>query len=249
MPIIAAMGGSVKKESKSTPKGFFVTGTDTGVGKTVVSALLLKFLQAKGLKPCGMKPVETGCGREGRLLVPSDGFFLKEISGANENIDLITPFRFHHPLAPLAAGRIEGGRVEPGKIFAAFNYLRKKYDAVVAEGIGGLLVPLNENYSVLDMAREMGLPVIVVARPGLGTINHTLLTVNYAIGKGLEVAGVVINHSGRPEENLAENTNPEMINELCPVPLIGTVPHLPELSAQSLEDCAKKLFDSKGYFV
>ncbi|MFH1026285.1 MAG: dethiobiotin synthase, partial [Nitrospirota bacterium] len=185
------------------PKGFFITGTDTGVGKTIISAALVKAVQFLGFRAVGMKPIETGCKRpvvsrqhiEHRddSLIPSDGKFLKAISNSDESLDLITPVRFENPLAPMAASEIERIPVDMGKITNAFATLAYKYTVLIIEGIGGILVPITKDYSVLNMAKDFGLPVIVVTRPGLGMINHTLLTVKYALKEGLPVGGIIIN--------------------------------------------------------
>lgn len=235
-------------------KGFFITGTDTGVGKTIITAALIKAVGFIGLKACGMKPIETGCktadsrqrsavSRKKRTLIPSDGIFLKKMAGIDDSIDLVTPIRFESPLAPLPASEIEGREIDLNKIRAAYSELSKKYDVVITEGIGGLLVPIKRDYSVLDLARDFGLPILIVSRPGLGTLNHTLLTVQYAIKEGLTVAGIIVNYSQPPERTLAENTNPEVIKQISPVPLIGIFPYLKDLENSTIEKAAVKNLD------
>ncbi|MBA3071599.1 MAG: dethiobiotin synthase [Nitrospirae bacterium] len=222
------------------PKGFFVTGTDTGVGKTVVAAALIKAAGLLGVKACGMKPVETGCTREGNVMVPSDGMFLKEIAHMDETVSHITPCCFEHELAPMVSAEMEGITVDLNKIRKAFDKLGRTYQAIIVEGVGGLLVPINKDYFILDLAREMGLPLVVVARPGLGTINHTLLTVNYALKEGLGVAGIIINYSYQSEGSMAEKTNPQVIEHLSPVPLIGIFPYLDDMSDETFEKTVLK---------
>ena len=235
--------------------GFFITGTDTGVGKTIISAALIQIARMIGLKSCGMKPIETGCTKkklkvksshlgespeatklkvQDRDLTPHDGTFLKKISGVNASLDLITPVRFENPLAPLAASEIEGRAVDLGTIKKAYQELSLRYDAMIVEGIGGLLVPIRKNYFVLDLAADMGLPVVVVARPGLGTISHTMLTVNYALKAGLTVAGVIINHIRPPEGTPAEVTNPDIIRQISSVPLLGVFPFLNDFKSATI---------------
>lgn len=225
-------------------KGFFVTGTDTGVGKTIITASLVKTAQHLGFNAIGMKPVETGCRKaadseqhiedSNDILIPRDGKFLQEISGIDESLDLITPFRLESPLAPLPASEIEDISIDREKIIHAFTNLAYKYKVLVVEGIGGILVPITKDYSVIDMAKDFGLPVIVVARPGLGTINHTLLTVTSALHEGLTVAGVVINHADPPAETLAEKTNLPILKKVCPVPVLGVFPYLKNVKTASL---------------
>src|SRR4030043_280575 len=235
-------------------RGFFIVGTDTGVGKTIITAALIKAAKFLEVSAGGIKTIEAGCLKSDgvqssefrvkeKVLIPSDGMFLREIAGMNDSIDLVTPILFKNPLAPFPASEIEGVPVEIDKIKKAYSELSKKYDAVFVEGIGGLLVPIKKDYSVLDLARDFGLPIIVVARPGLGTINHTMLTVNYAIREGLTVSGIIINHSQPPEGSLAEETNPEVIRQLSTVPLLGIFPYLKELDAGTIEEPAKKTID------
>lgn len=221
-------------------KGFFITGTDTGVGKTIISAAIIKVMQASGIRTGAMKPVESGCRREGGILMPYDGAFLKETAHMDDHVRLITPYCFENALAPYAAAEIEGGDVNIEGIKKAYYSLYKRYDAMVVEGVGGLMVPLTSNYFVLDLAKEMGLPLIVVARPGLGTINHTLLTVNYALEAGLDVSGIVINFCRPPEDSLAEKTNSKTLSEICPVPLIGIFPYINEMEESGIEKAAHK---------
>lgn len=234
-------------------KGFFVTGTDTGVGKTIITASLIKVAESLGLRPCGMKPIETGClesrskvkssklkVEEKEVLRPSDGIFLREMAGMSEPIDLIAPIRFKNPLAPFTASEIERITVDFRKIQKAYTELFKKYDVVIVEGIGGLLVPIAKDYYVLDLARDFALPLIIVARPGIGTINHTMLTVNYAIKEGLSVAGIIINYSHPPEGSLAEKTNLKIITQLSSVPVFGIFPYLEMVNAYAIEQAAIK---------
>ena len=231
-------------------KGFFITGTDTGVGKTIISAALIKAVHMLGLKACGMKPIETGCSKQkfkvkhSKLnvqdgdLTPHDGTFLKKISGVNASLDLITPVRFENPLAPLTASEIEGRTVDLGMIKKAYQKLSLEYDAMIVEGIGGLLVPIRKKYFVLDLASDLRLPVVVVARPGLGTINHTMLTVNCALKAGLTVAGIIINYVRPPEGTPAEVTNPDIIRQLSSVPLLGVFPFLKDFESATIGKAA-----------
>jgi dethiobiotin synthetase len=245
--------------------GFFITGTDTGVGKTVITAALIQAIRILGLKVCGMKPIETGClisecevrgsgfgvhspeaealRLKDRVLIPSDGMFLKKMADMDDSIDLVTPIRLANPLAPLPASEIEDIPVDIEKIRKAYAELSEKYGVVVAEGIGGLLVPLKRDYFVLDLARDFGLPIIVVSRPGLGTINHTMLTASYAIKEGIAVAGIIINYSQPPEGTPAEKTNPEVIKRISPVPIIGIFPYLKDIEKTTIEKAAVKNLD------
>lgn len=227
------------------PDGFFVTGTDTGIGKTVVSAALIKTLRANGINACAMKPVETGCKRINGALIPSDGAFLKQIAFMDDPIEHITPFCFETPAAPSVASEIEKRDIDIRLIRERFQGLQKKYQAVIAEGVGGLLVPIKRDYFVINLVRELALPLIVVSRPSLGTINHTLLTVNYALKEGIKVAGIIINFNSRPDNTVAEETNPMVLEKLSPVPVIGTFPYLENLEDETIEKAALKHLDRK----
>jgi len=224
-------------------KGFFITGTDTGIGKTLISGAVIKAINYLGVKVCAMKPVESGCGREGEILIPYDGIFLKQIAHMQESISLVTPCCLESPLAPLIASELDRIDIRLTEITKAFTKLSKLYEAIVIEGIGGLMVPIKKDYYVVELAKEFGLPLIVVAKPGLGTINHIMLTVNYAIKEGLEVAGVIINYSRPPENNLAEETNPKLLTQICPVPVIGIFPYLKNLEEDVIERTAIKNLD------
>ena len=222
------------------PNGFFITGTDTGVGKTVITAALIKAAGILGFRACGMKPIETGCQKQKFKLIPADGMFLREIGNMDDLVDLVTPVRFENPLAPLPASEIEGVPVDLMKIRIAYSQLAGKYDVVIVEGIGGLLVPVRSDYFVLDLAKDFALPVIVVSRPGLGTINNTMLTVNYAIREGIQVAGIIINCSHPPEGTLAEKTNADVIKRVSPVPVIGIFPYLKNMESGAIERAVVK---------
>lgn len=224
-------------------KGFFITGTDTGAGKTIIAGAFIKVLCHLGVKTGAMKPVESGCVREGEILIPSDGMFLKQMAQMQEPVTQVSPCCFESPLAPLAASELEKKSVSVTAIKKAFYSLYANYDALIVEGIGGLMVPLKTDYFVVDLAKEMGLPLVVVAKPGLGTINHVMLTVNYALKEGLQVAGIILNYSLPPENSLAEETNPPLLKQICPVPLIGIFPYLRNRDEDVIEKIAQKNLD------
>jgi dethiobiotin synthetase len=225
------------------PKGFFVTGTDTGVGKTVVSGALLRAARMEGLTACGMKPLETGCRKEGGVLIPADGLFLKNVSESTEPMEHVAPCCFEFPLAPMVAAEMEGVDISLKRLRSEFEYLSGRYDAVIVEGIGGLLVPIKKDYFVSDLARDFGLPLIVVVAPFLGAINHTLLTLEHAGRAGLKVAGVVINSPRPSEGSLAEETNPDVIGKLAPAPVIGVLPFLGAVGAEALDRAVSRHLD------
>jgi dethiobiotin synthetase len=183
--------------------GVFVTGTDTGVGKTVVACALIRALRGRAIDCVGMKPVETGVGPEG----PRDAIALRAASDGAEPLPLVCPQRFALPAAPAVAAGAAREQVDLDTIRSAFSELASRHSCVIAEGAGGLLVPLTESVSMADLAFELGLPLLVVARGRLGTINHTLLTLELARARELRVAGVVVSHAdgeiaGADRENL-----------------------------------------------
>lgn len=196
--------------------GHFITGTDTGVGKTYVTALILAELRRRGVKAAAFKPI--ACGKGGRR----DAEIYAKLMNDEQPLDVINPIYLRNPLAPSVAAKLEGKRIDLRRVFASYKLLGAKYDVVLVEGAGGLLVPIKRNYFVADLAKELGLPVVIVARLGLGTINHSLLTVRQA--RGLRIAGIVLNDT-TGKRGLAEKTNIVEIPKLTGVPLFGVVSH------------------------
>jgi dethiobiotin synthetase len=170
--------------------GLFVTGTDTGVGKTVVGCALVEGLRARGVDVGVMKPIETGVGPQG----PLDAIALAEAAAVDDPPESVCPQRFALPAAPEVAAAREGRAVDLEAVRVAYEALAARHDFLVVEGAGGLLVPIAPGLSMADLARELGLPLLVVARGRLGTINHTRLTLEVARARGLPLAGVVISH-------------------------------------------------------
>jgi dethiobiotin synthetase len=217
---------------RSPGRGLFVTGTDTGVGKTVVACGLAAWCRLAGLDVGVMKPVATGgrwvrlpAGRTGgdgtSRLVSDDAIRLARAAGAMDDWALINPVCFEEPVAPWTAARRGRTAIRLERVQQAYRVLAERHDVLIVEGIGGLLVPLAAETTVADMAARMGLPLLIVARPGLGTLNHTLLTVRVAEQLRLSCAGVVINHAApapaQPMARLAERTNPTILKLLTRV--------------------------------
>jgi dethiobiotin synthetase len=209
------------------PSGLFITGTDTGVGKTVVTAAMAWCLKQLGLNVGVMKPFQTGTELPGL----SDLAFIERVTGESYQSCDHCPYRFLHPLSPSAASKIEEREISIEKIIGAYDRLSDNHDIVLVEGAGGLLVPVTENSTMADLAREFGLSLIVVTRPGLGTLNHTALTVESATSRGLPVLGMVINNF--PEEtDLAERTNPALLSDMTGLPIIGVLHNDSSLSVE-----------------
>ena len=213
-------------------QALFVTGTDTGVGKTVVTALLASLLARRGISVGVMKPVATGGEELGGLLRSPDALFFKETLALDEPLELINPVCFREPLAPSIAAGSEGMEIDLAVLDGAYASLMRCHDAVLIEGIGGLLVPLKGRFSVADLALRWNVPLLVVGRPGLGTINHTALTISCARSRGLRVAGFVMNASHPLTGDRAEATNPACIEELCDVKCWGIIPYSGEPLAE-----------------
>ena len=195
-----------------------VTGTDTGVGKTFVSIVLLKMLRQRGFSVAAMKPVETGVHPGDPR---SDAHRLREAAGATDEIATVRPLLLAEPLAPWVATARGGTAVDLAALDDAFHRLSRGRDAIVVEGAGGLLVPLTRDVAYDALFTQWELDLVVVARNRLGAINHTLLTVRVAHDAGLRVRGVVLNTVGPEPPGIAEATNLETLSELLdPVPVM-----------------------------
>ncbi|OGG52131.1 MAG: dethiobiotin synthase [Candidatus Handelsmanbacteria bacterium RIFCSPLOWO2_12_FULL_64_10] len=204
-------------------RGVFVTGTDTGVGKTVIAAGIAAGLRARGIGVGVMKPIATGIGssiRFGR----GDADLLRRASGSDDDLGLINPVCLRRPLSPNVAAQIEGVWIDVAGIEQAAHKLSQRHDLLIVEGAGGLLVPIRDDFFMADLALKLDLPLLIVARRGLGTINHTLMTMECAKTRGIGMAGVVYNDAVRTEEGIAERTNPEVIERLSGAPCLGVVP-------------------------
>ncbi|MBE3069535.1 MAG: dethiobiotin synthase [Planctomycetes bacterium] len=208
-------------------KGLFITGTDTGVGKTVVAGALAAALRARGVDVGVMKPVATGCARRREGLVSEDAEFLAKAADVLDPLDEICPIRLAEPLAPTVAAARAGIALDLAPMWRAWRRLRKAHAVMLVEGIGGALCPVTPNRSVADLAQTFRLPVLVVARPGLGTINHTAMTVEVLRARGLEVAGIVINRYSHDAADVAALTGPDEIQRVTGVPVLGLVPDDP----------------------
>jgi len=227
-------------------KGYFITGTDTGVGKTIVAGGLAALYKNKGLDVGVMKPIATGCRRVNNNLISDDAVFLKLSAEVDDEYELINPYSFEQPLAPTVAARLSKTKIDKDKINTAFDNLCEKHEYIIVEGIGGLLVPLDEYYFVVDMANEMELPLIVVCRPTLGTINHTLLTVSYARQHGLDVKGIIINESTEDSDDIVKKTNVDEIKRLTGLPILGMIPFDKRLDISKYnKDVLLKIFSDK----
>jgi dethiobiotin synthetase len=216
-------------------QGVFITGTGTEVGKTVVAAAIARSLASEGKRVAVFKPVVTGLDEQAadgpkatEIDRPQphrpDHEVLRRAAGSRQSDDEIAPYRYGPPMSPHLAAALAGEEVDPARLLAAAGAAAERADTLICEGVGGLLAPLALNYLVRDLAVDLDLPLLVAAPPGLGTINHTLLTIEAARGAGLEVSGVVLTPwPGSPDE--IEESNRETIATLGQV-RVETLPQL-----------------------
>jgi len=204
-------------------KGIFVTGTDTGIGKTMVSAALAHFLTERGLRVGVMKPVESGVDDPSAL--GGDGALLQWASGSRDQMEEITPYRLRAPLAPAQAATKEGLFIDFSALVATARTLGERHDFLIIEGAGGLMTPISGGLLMADLAKGIGLSLLVVTTPRLGTLNHTLLTIFAAQQMEIPVAGYLINRMPTGAEE-AEETAPHTLASLASADILGVLPEV-----------------------
>lgn len=221
--------------------GYFVTGTDTGVGKTTVSRALLAAATARGLRTRCLKPAESGClRRPDGGLVAQDALGLWEATDRGQALDSVCLYRFEAPVAPGVAAEGEGSAIELGVIRAGLDAIRQSGpDLVLVEGAGGLLVPMGHGRTIADLAVALALPLLIVSRPTLGTINHTLLTIEAARARGLAVHGVIFSAADQQPEPAAVASNAREIERASGIRALGYLPHLPGATLSILAKAAE----------
>ena len=214
-------------------RGLFITGTDTGVGKTVVACAIAAWCYERGMNVGVMKPVATGGRRVSvhgvRRWVCDDALHLARAAHVEDPWALINPICFREPLAPWVAAQRAGTSIRLREAERAYHRLCALHETMVVEGIGGLLVPLTRQQTVADLIKRLDLPVLIVARSQLGTLNHTLLTLRAARAAKLRVLGIILNRAEPPTRDpmahLAEQTNPQALARLARVPILGRLPY------------------------
>jgi dethiobiotin synthetase len=194
-------------------KTFFITATDTGIGKTFIAAGLGFAAQSKGFKVGMSKPISCG-GIE-------DAEFYKNKLQLKDGIDDINPIKFKQPLSPYAAMKTEKKKIDIAGIIKSINELRKDRDVVIVEGLGGAMAPIKRDYYVVDMIKELRMPCIVIARAGLGTINHTLMTIDELKKRNVKIAGIIMN--GFEGREISQRSNARVIEELSGIKIIGKI--------------------------
>jgi dethiobiotin synthetase len=225
-------------------KAIFITGTDTGVGKTIASAAIALLLRRQGHAVGVMKPVTSGCLERDGLLVSEDAELLCFAAGVPLTSDC-TPYLLRAPLAPSVAATLDGVRIDFQTIRDAYLRIAASNDFVIVEGAGGLMVPLAGGLLMSDLAAHLALPIAVVARPGLGTVNHTLLTTFGARNLGLEVKGVIINQYPEFPDQAAECA-PHLIASLCGSQLLGVFPEVTGMDDRSIVEGVVNLLEREA---
>jgi len=203
----------------------FVTGTDTGVGKTFVSVKLMEMYREAGHVPGYFKPVATGCIYKEGELVSEDVLSIQRKTGYQEDFSLINPARYELPAAPLIAAQMSGGTVPLSRIRGSYNTLKEKYECLIVEGIGGVLVPLTETYMIIDLIKDFDCGALIVTRPNLGTINHTALTVRMLKDFGIRILGIVVTQASHIDPGIGEKAAFEVIENLTRVPILKKFQH------------------------
>jgi dethiobiotin synthase len=238
-------------------RGIFITGTGTGVGKTVVTAGIVRWLRARGVDAVPAKPIQTGCslspaitaGGAAALIVPDLEFVLAAagLSVGEAEKGLMCPYRYEPACSPHLAGRLVGRYPDLEVIEQCLRELAHEHHALVVEGAGGVLVPIDERRTMRDLMRRLGLPVIVVARVGLGTINHTLLTLEALRAAQLEVLGVVFNDvdgDASSDDVAIRRDNPQTIARLGNVLVLGELGRLPGLTGAASDPAIWTTFNN-----
>jgi dethiobiotin synthetase len=205
---------------------FFITGTDTAVGKTYLTRLMIASLRAEGRDAYGFKPISCGDRDDGRMLA--------EISG-NLPIDVANPLHFASPVAPYVAALLENKSIDPAVLVKAYQKFSENKEIVLVEGAGGWEVPITENYFISDLAKDLGLPVILVAANRLGALNHILLTLAAIEAKGLTCAGIILNQL-EDEMDTPMITNKGILASLTDIPVLDHIIHNQDFLSPELMD-------------
>jgi dethiobiotin synthetase len=206
-------------------RGILITGTDTGVGKTIVGCGLTAALTAQGKTVGVLKPVETGCSLQNGVLYPEDAARLAAYARTSLPLAQVCPYRVAPPVAPSVAAELADATIDPQHIATVFEGIAKQHDFTIVEGAGGLLVPLIGRYTFADLAQDLNLPLLVVVGSKLGALNHTLLTLRVAKALSLPILGYLLNHP-TASSDLATQTNARTLAYLADAPCLGVLPFL-----------------------
>lgn len=204
--------------------GLFITGTDSAVGKTLIAGTIAKILSDEGLKVGVFKPIAAGCTYRWEGLASDDTRFLAECANSNLPLSMINPVSYVTAAAPVVCAEREGRPVDFDRITVAYKRVCENCDIIIVEGIGGVRVPLNAEFDLLDLAAEFNLPVVIVTHPEHGTVNHTLMTIDCVRAAKLRIAGVIINCCDVTKETVAGNTAAGVIAQFGGVNILPEVP-------------------------
>jgi dethiobiotin synthetase len=228
-PAAATVPAPLAAEGVPTRFACFVTGTDTEIGKTLISSAILHKLVQQGVRACGMKPIAAGAEERDGELHNEDAAMLREAGNVHLPQSITTPYMLREPCAPHIAARLEGVTIEPVPIMTAYAEILGASDATVVEGVGGFCVPFSDDFDSAGLAVQLGLPVIMVVGMRLGCISHALLTAEAIVSRGLVLAGWVANQVD-PDMRFADE-NVAALEARLPAPLLGRVPRLDNPSA------------------
>lgn len=217
-------------------RGVFIVGTDTDVGKTIVTAGLMHVLRSNGYNATYFKAALSGALEVGGKLIPGDTKVVSEVSSLEEAYENTTPFVYKAAVSPHLAAKLENKPIDLNIVKEKYNYLKGKYDFIIAEGSGGIICPLIDDergvYTLENLIKDLGMEVIIVARAGLGTINHTVLTIRNIQGLGIKIKGIIINNY---EEYLLCDDNIRIIEKLTKVPIIGKLRTIDKLEDNMID--------------
>ncbi|MFF2910729.1 dethiobiotin synthase [Paenibacillus sp. NPDC057934] len=215
----------MNKTNHETVRGLFVTGTDTDIGKTVITAAITATLRSEGVNAGVWKPIQSGAPLGSGL---TDAERLLKSTGINERPEAVAPFTFEAPLTPMLAARQAGVNLTLQEIIAAGLPLTKRFEALLIEGAGGVAVPLTDDALIVDFISELRVPALIVARSGLGTINHTLLTASFLRDRGVPIVGIILNdgESMEPHDDPSVATNAQLIEQYSGLKVLGRFPRL-----------------------
>jgi dethiobiotin synthetase len=205
-------------------KAVFVTGTDTEIGKTLVAGLLARYLCDKGYRAITQKWIQTGTGSFPTDIAVHLKLMGRKVDDVEEHLPAMAPYEFQLAASPHLAAGVEKKKISAARIKRSFQTLSKKYDFVIVEGVGGVLVPFNRKKLVIDIARELALPVVIVVQNKLGAINHALLTIEALRARNMKILGLVFNAWNEKEDRIILEDNPKIIKALTGEKILGQLP-------------------------
>jgi dethiobiotin synthetase len=226
-------------KNKKNLRGVFVTGTDTGIGKTTIACGLAWILRKKGINVGIMKPFATGDKLYSRKFKSKDTAMLAEAANICDADNLLNPSFFPIAASPLMASDILKASIRKDEVLNSFDTLQTKYDFTIVEGIGGIMVPITRNQMLGHFAKMMGLPLIIVSQSRVGSINHILLTIKAAKDFGLELYGIIFNKMPK-NASLVEKKTPEYVHHLTNIPIISIIPDVAENRYKAVGSCLYK---------